>query len=328
MNAFVFKLQTKLLGAYILCIPVLFCLLACSESGTGQSSEIGKPDVPFLTVLGIAQDAGYPQAGCRKSCCQRVLYDPSMSRMVVSLGLVDPRVGHHWIFEATPDFTQQYENLWRHNPRGIFGGVFLTHGHIGHYTGLMYVGREVMGAKEIPTYVMARMDTFLRNNGPWSQLVKLQNITLHQMENRVPVSLGYELSVSPILVPHRDEFTETVGYHIQGPKRSALFIPDIDKWEKWEESINAWIQRVDYALLDATFFADGEIKGRSMSDIPHPFVSESMDRFKDLPDKEKSKVLFIHMNYTNPLLNPDSEAFKQVIEAGFQIAKQGQILEL
>ena len=119
---------------------------------------------------------------------------------------------------------------------------------------LCILGEKQWGAKEIPVYAMPKMRQFIRNNGPWSQLVDLQNILLKPLEANVEVELTSNLIVTPILVPHRDEFSETVGFKIVGPERSALFIPDIDKWEKWELDIVTEVEKVDYAFLDATFF--------------------------------------------------------------------------
>ena len=116
-------------------------------------------------------------------------------------------------------------------------GIFLTHAHIGHYTGLMYLGKEAMNSSNVPVYAMPRMKTFLEENGPWSQLAKAQNIALQEMQADSSISLTANLTVTPILVPHRDEFSETVGYIISGPAKKALFIPDIDKWEKWDLDI-------------------------------------------------------------------------------------------
>jgi len=65
-----------------------------------------------------------------------------------------------------------------------------------------------------------------------------------------------------------------------------------------------------------------------MSVIKHPFVSESMGILNGLPDEERKKVWFIHMNHTNPLLNPDSEESQQVLSAGYNIATQGMRLDL
>jgi pyrroloquinoline quinone biosynthesis protein B len=131
-----------------------------------------------------------------------------------------------------------------------------------------------------------------------------------------------------MLVPHRDEYTETVGYRIDGPDKSALFIPDIDKWGDWEIDIRGLIRSVDYALLDASFFADGELPGRDMSKIKHPFVAESMKLFSDLTDDEKSRVIFIHFNHTNPLLIDGSQEQEEVLSRGFRLAQPGMKLPL
>jgi pyrroloquinoline quinone biosynthesis protein B len=129
-------------------------------------------------------------------------------------------------------------------------------------------------------------------------------------------------------VPHRDEYTETVGYRITGPSKTALFIPDIDKWSKWDTDIRDLIREVDYALLDGSFFADGELPGRDMSEIPHPYVQESIELFAELPESDKAKIIFIHFNHTNPLLIDGSDAQKQLTSLGFRFATEGMRLPL
>ena len=282
---------------------------------------------PYIYVLGIAQDAGYPQAGCYREHCVPGWKDRDKRITVSSIAVVSPRDSSKYIFDATPSFPEQLYRLDRQAPEEHLRGIFLTHAHIGHYTGLMHLGREVMGARAMPVYAMPLMRKFLETNGPWSQLVRLKNIELKDLQDDVTVTLG-AVHVTPLRVPHRDEFSETVGFHIKGPERSAVFIPDIDKWQKWQTDIRDVIRQVDYALLDATFFADGEIPGRAMSEIPHPFVEESMQLFDELSDDEKSRVIFIHMNHTNPILDSESDAYKSVIDAGYRVASEGLRLEL
>jgi len=279
-----------------------------------------------LVVLGTAQDAGSPQINCTKNCCRAIFEGGGRRIPVVSLGVIDPINQKQFLFEATPNITQQLRVLKNNAPskvNEIPAAIFLTHAHIGHYTGLMYLGKEVMNAKQVPVYVYPKMKGFLENNGPWSQLVSNQNIDLKLMDKDNLVQLSSELYVRPFQVPHRDEFSETVGYQINGPEKSALFIPDIDKWEKWETSIIEAIKKVDYAFIDATFFSGIEIQARDISEIPHPFVIESIALFKNLSDSEKDKIHFIHMNHTNPLLNPESKESKEIIDLGFHVARTG-----
>lgn len=277
-----------------------------------------------LVVLGTAQDAGYPHIGCERECCKNT----SQKRLVSSIGLLEAKTGRSWLFDATPDISAQTKILQTYTGRRLPDGIFLTHAHIGHYTGLMYLGREAAGADKIPVYAMPKLKTFLETNGPWEQLVKLNNISLREMQEYQPVRLSPGIQVTPIRVPHRDEYSETVGFIIQGPARKALFIPDIDKWSRWNQNLAEVLVQVDYAFLDATFFKNGEIPGRDMSEIPHPFVEETMALLRDLPAPEKAKVHFIHLNHTNPLLDPASEAYQEVRKNGFHVAEEGLMLEL
>ncbi len=281
---------------------------------------------PYLVILGNVQDAGSPHAGCKKDCCKKFFLHPDPSRKVTSLGIVDAGSQKKYLFEATPDLPVQMKTLF---VRAGFGtqetpdGIFLTHAHIGHYAGLMYLGRESMNASNVNVYAMPRMKQFLETNGPWDQLVNLHNIALQPLADGKAVTAGSGLKVTPFLVPHRDEYSETVGYVIEGPAKKALFIPDIDKWEKWNTDITAAIARVDYAFIDGTFYDAAEVNNRNIAEIPHPFITESMERFKDLLPAEKSKIHFIHFNHTNPVLNPASKQSKTVLQKGFKIARLG-----
>jgi len=276
----------------------------------------------FLTILGIAQDAGYPHIGCTKDCCNKNISD-DMEYFVTSIGLSDIENNKHYLFEATPDITSQIKYLRDGvENKKIIDGIFLTHAHIGHYSGLIYLGREALGAKNVPIYTMPRMKRFLEENGPWSQLVSLENIKLEEINHNQNIILSSDLRVIPISVPHRDEFSETVGYKIIGKNKSALFIPDIDKWDLWDKSIVDEVKSVDYAFLDATFYSGEEIN-RSMSEIPHPFISETIDIFKDELIEIKNKIHFIHFNHTNPVLNKNITLRDSIQKLGFNFSKFG-----
>ena len=296
---------------------------------SGLGSILGEEQAPYIYILGVAQDAGFPQAGCYKPHCMPGWNDPERKITATSLGLIDPSSKKKYIFEATPDLPEQLFLLEQEAPSDDFSlnGIFITHAHIGHYTGLMYLGREAMGAHGLPIYVMPKMEQYLRENGPWSQLIALNNISLMPLRNDRSEVLN-NLKVTPFLVPHRDEFSETVGYSIQGPKKNALFIPDINKWSQWKENILERIQLVDYALIDATFYDNNELPGRDMSKIPHPFVVETMATLSVLPREQREKVWFIHMNHTNPLLNLNSDQAQGVRAQGFNIASTGLRLKL
>ena len=290
-----------------------------------------KESFPYIVVLGTIQDAGSPHMGCEKSCCISLFKNPDPNRKVVSLGLVDPSEKKYWLIEASPDFITQCRDLKtisKFEHAKCPDGIFLTHAHIGHYTGLMYLGKESYNSRGVPVFAMTRMKGFLIKNGPWSQLFKINNIKINNINHQEEIKLSNNLSITPFLVPHRDEFSETVGFKITGPKKSVLFIPDIDKWGKWNKNLKQEIKKVDLALLDGTFYDSKEVKNRNVSEIPHPFIIETMDLFKEENNFEKSKINFIHLNHTNPLLDSNSAAFKKVKESGFNTAEYKDIINL
>ena len=282
-------------------------------------------DQPYVVILGVAQDGGAPHAACEKSCCIHKWNDPTLHNKVSSIGIVDPISNEVWMIDATPDFAEQLHLLTNNNSRDL-KGIFLTHAHIGHYTGLMHLGREVMGAKNTKVSVMPKMENFLRNNGPWSQLVKLENVSLTSLKDNKSVQLNSRLTITPFKVPHRDEFSETVGYRIDGPSKSLVFIPDIDKWSKWHIDIIEVVENSDYSLLDGTFYDINELPGRDMSQIPHPFIIETMNLFKN--SDKKNSIYFIHLNHTNPALDKSSKEYNKIIDNGFNVTKRGNKLNL
>lgn len=296
-----------------------------------QSNINSKLSGAFIIILGTIQDAGSPHIGCKKDCCKNLFTNSISDRLVTSLGLIDNNFGRKYIFEATPDITRQLKLLVRDdikNKNELVDGIFLTHAHIGHYTGLMYLGKEAIDSKNVLVYAMPRMKQYLENNGPWSQIVSDHNIELHQIENDQSVSLSSNIVVRPFQVPHRDEFSETVGYRIKGPNKTALFIPDINKWELWHLSIIEEIKKVDYAFIDGTFYSGQEINSRDISQIPHPFISESIENFKSMDISDRNKVIFIHFNHTNPVIDPNSKESKNILQQGFGIARINEIYNL
>lgn len=308
----------------------LAALILAATPVAAQSEREAAACTIELVVLGVGQDGGAPQLG---NSADPAWEDPSLRRLATSIAVLDREADARYLFEATPDIREQLYRLDQAMPteaRPGLDGIFLTHGHIGHYTGLMFFGHESMGARDVPVYAMPSMSAFLFSNGPWDQLVRYDNIELEELWAGQPVELG-DVRVTAFEVPHRQEYTEVVGYHIAGPTRSAIFLPDIDSWEEWENweygeamRIEDLIATVDVAYIDATFYANGEIPGRDMSGFPHPFITHSMERFADLPASERAKVRFIHFNHTNPVRYPDAPERDVVMEAGFNLADEGE----
>lgn len=287
---------------------------------------------PFLFVLGIAQDGGVPHAGCGKSCCKNAWRNLSQRRFPTSLAIVDLKTKQRWIIDATPDFKFQLKRLDRLFPvktKSIgLEGIFLTHGHVGHYTGLLQLEKAVLDTKHITVFAMPKLRNFILNNQPWKSLVGSKNILLKTLTDKKEVKLNRRISVKPFLVLHRAEYSETVGFLIKGPNKSILFIPDIDRWEGMEEEIENKIQNADMAFLDGTFFDKNELPHRDIKEIPHPTIKTSIDRFNQLSPTERNKIFFIHLNHTNPALRNRSFERRTIHGDGFNVAKEQSIFFL
>ena len=290
-------------------------LLALSTLGTlgnstfGTSGTLGTSTASWeLQVLGISQDAGIPHLNCQQGVCATIRAGKRRPEKVSSLGLIDRSTGRAYLFDATPDFVAQVHALTGGRPPD---GIFLTHAHMGHYTGLMYLGRESIGARAVPVFATDRMLEYLDTNGPWSQLTALGNIERRPLEYDRALTLPGGVKITAFRVPHRDEYSDTVGYRIEGPRRSALFIPDIDRWEKWDRDIRDVANSVDLAFVDGTFASPDEVK-RNIDEIPHPIMSRTRELLRGV----RARLWFIHVNHTNAEIDARD------------VVREGQIFEM
>jgi pyrroloquinoline quinone biosynthesis protein B len=306
----------------------------------GGGAALGQPDRSIhespaksevsAIVLGSAQDGGVPHAGCRCDHCNAARSNPRLRRRSPSLAVLHEGEMKSFVIDAGPDFPNQLDYL----PRGWAGernpvhGIFLSHAHIGHYLGLAHLGREVLSSDRLPVWCSERMAAFLRENAPWSLLVDLENIELRVIRPGEPVTLAGNLSVTPIEVLHRGEFTDTLFFKIEGPGASLLYLTDIDRWDGLKPPIEELAADADISLLDGTFYSPDELPGRDMSEIPHPPVSQTMDRLQHIADKGKNRIFFTHLNHSNLLLDSDGEKLRALRERGFDVVFDGKTFEL
>ena len=278
-----------------------------------------------VVVLGVAQDGGVPHIGCTQPLCARARRDPARRRRVAALGLVDD--DRRYLIDATPDIAAQLEALnagRTPNRRRPVDGILLTHAHVGHYAGLLYLGREALDAEAVAVYATPKMAAFLRDNQPWRSLVERRNVRVVEVTPGHEIALG-RLRVTVIAVPHRDELSDTVGYRVRGPSgRGVLYVPDVDKWERWDRRLDFEVAAVEVALLDGTFHDADELPGRDMAAVPHPFVKETLAL---LPPPMRKRVRFIHLNHTNRLLW-DAAARAAVARQGAGVAREGDVIGL
>jgi len=271
-----------------------------------------------VILLGIAQDAGVPQAGCACARCKAARADATLRRFAVSLGLVDHAGRRVWMIDATPDFREQVAFLEGRCPGYALAGLLLTHAHIGHYTGLIHLGLEGWNTHKLPLLASPRMIYFLSHNQPWAGLIERQNIHPQPIPPGKPFALSAELRLTPHKVPHRGEGSDTFAFEIQGPERRVFYCPDIDSWDAWAVDLRALIETMDVALLDATFYSGDELPGRDLTSIPHPLATDTAARLAGVG----AEVVLIHLNHSNPL-HEEGPAQRAMLAAGLVPGKRG-----
>jgi pyrroloquinoline quinone biosynthesis protein B len=134
--------------------------------------------------------------------------------------------------------------------------------------------------------------------------------------------------VTALPVPHRDEYTDTVGFLIEGPQRSVFYVPDTDSWDAWQPGLPDRLATVDVALLDGSFYSPAELPGRSVAEIGHPLISGSMDLLEALVARGEVEVIFTHLNHSNPALDPGSAESAEIKRRGFSVLADGQRIAL
>jgi len=284
-----------------------------------------------VVVLGIAQDGGLPHVGCSKPCCRsarksgRELY-PSC------LAIHDRDRGGLCLIEATPQIEPQLSRLHQltgqqNRGRQLVDAAVITHAHIGHYLGLAQFGFEVASTRNLPVFVSQQLSDFLSRHGPWRQLVEMKQIELHQITAGVEFSPLPGIAVTPVKVPHRDEFSDTMAFRIRGPNKTVLFVPDIDSWNDDPGLLDRLVEGVDVAYLDGTFYDGRELPGRDLSKVRHPFMTDTMQRLEDQARQRPGRFRFIHLNHTNPALHDDAIR-RSVRKRGFRIAVPGERISL
>lgn len=279
----------------------------------------------ILHVLGTAQDAGLPHPNCFCGNCVEAISNPEFRRTAASLAIVLPEEKVWHLIDATPDLKEQMASVQiKHNMQGLLmTSIFLTHAHLGHYPGLLFLGKEAIGANRVPVMAGTKMKKMLEEQAPWSQLTKLHNIELQEMNDGQTIAVSAYATVTPVDVPHRNEFSETFAFWIKGTNKKVLYIPDIDRWEQWDIDIYEACKEADICLLDGTFHSTEELAkiGRDYREIPHPLMTETMDLLQDLV--AQTEIYFIHLNHSNPSIDRGKLIRSEIEKRGFHIAEEG-----
>src|SRR5699024_8709376 len=233
-------------------------------------------------IIGSAQDGGVPQPNCYCNHCKQAIKDLAFRRTAASIALIMPEEKRWHLIDCTPDFKEQLIQMQAaHSLEGkVMDSIFLTHAHMGHFPGLLYLGKEALNTDQLPVYAGEEMAHLITTHAPWKKLVTDQNISLEPLHHRKPLHINEQVTIRPILVPHLNEFSETFGFWIEGHEKNVLYIPDIDSWDDWDVDVVDICRQADICILDGTFHSSEDLSHikRDFKQIPHPFMTETMKR--------------------------------------------------
>jgi pyrroloquinoline quinone biosynthesis protein B len=264
-------------------------------------------------VLGTAQDGGLPHLGCACRHCRHARADPGFKRTASSLGLVIR--DEVWLLDASPDVRHQVARL----PFTLrVAGAIITHAHMGHLTGLLQFGKEGPHAP-LRVYAPPRLAEFLKATPPYAHL--FPPMTLNEWTPERPAEIPNGV-VHAHPVTHRAEISETYAAMVHGPTRRLLYLSDTDGYDAHALAALDSLRPKDIALVDGTFWSQNELPGRDLTATPHPFVSEAIPLLQPHVDRGV-RVLFTHMNHSNPIIDHSTREHQLVEDAGFEVAEEG-----
>jgi pyrroloquinoline quinone biosynthesis protein B len=172
-----------------------------------------------------------------------------------------------------------------------------------------------MDSREVPVWCTPAMARFLESNRPWSHLVARKEIVIEPLRPGEPLEFD-GLAIRAFLSPHRGEDTDTIGLEIQGPRQRVVWCTDADHLPK---PLVDRICDADLAFVDGTFYSAAELPHREILAVRHPFVQDSVRALAGA----RGEVRFVHLNHTNPLLEPDP-SLRPPLPPGFSVAREDE----
>lgn len=299
-----------------------------------------------IIILGSGSNGGVPKWDCPCPNCARASANPVLRRTRSSVA-VSLEGDQHVLIDASPDLKQQLEAIGL-TPQALQPGqyvrqsrinsVLLTHGHGDHCVGLFeFSTGETF---KIPVYGPPDLIAYLfgaeGRNRFFSDLGRLavEYVKPHWLEKERRIELLGGLRIAGFQVPHTERLEDgscfpssTYGYEVDAGEHRFVYAPDLGLL------IRELLQRVkssDLLILDGSFWWDDELArvsgiGKTSYELGHVPVAESLRVLEGL---EVGRVVYTHVNHTNPLLDPAQPMADLITEAGFEVAFDGMVIEL
>lgn len=296
-----------------------------------------------VKVLGAAAGGGFPQWNCRCSNCRKLRQGDFAGAPRTQAQLAVSAVDGAWcLVNAAPDLRAQIEATPELQPReGLrhspIASVILTGAELDQALGLLLL-RESQALRVYATAAVRRI--LLEDNSMFGMLQRYAGqAEWSDIQPGAPFEPAHGIRATPLAVPG--------GYpiYVNGSRLAglppgeavlALLLEGLAFFPNAPCVDEAWLpcmESSDVLLFDGTFWSDDELirvqgSGRTARQMGHLPISGSGGTLERLAGLRHPRKLFIHVNNTNPILDPESREYAQVREAGWEVAQDGMEFEL
>ena len=291
----------------------------------------------WLQVLGSAAGGGFPQWNCGCPGCSAVRMGSRPARPRTQSSIAVSADQRNWfLLNASPDVRAQIEANPALHPRAgrdtPLRAVLLTDAELDHTLGLLLL-RE---AEALEVHATPAVYATLRDgSGVLATLERYCRVDWHPVTPGVDVSLGEGLSYRAFDAPTTKrarfgactEAGRVVGYRFTDGHsgRSAVYLPGV---QRLTPEVCAQLTDCSALLIDGTCWHDDELirlglaakTAAAMGHLPIGGPDGSLEQLAGLPVE---RVIYIHINNTNPVLLEDSPERRMVVDHGREVAVDG-----
>lgn len=246
-----------------------------------------------------------------------------------------------WLVNASPDVAQQIEAAPPLQPRDGRGtplrGMFLTDANVDHLGGLAVLRQAgdhaftVYSSDTTRALAMSERAFVPFGNAPHRWQILTAGTTVG-LDERLQVHTLFVPGLTPGYAGRRSIAGAVAAYTVEDrvAGKRVVFAP---VFAAVDESLRAAIAQAQVAFVDGSFWSDAELAtvgvAKTARDLGHCPVGEPGGSLRILaPHASGTRLYYSHLNNTNPLLDPDSEAARQTAGAGFSIAYDGLVLDI
>ena len=310
-------------------------------------------------ILGSAAGGGFPQWNCACLNCRGVRAGTFRGKTRTQTQVAITQDGGSWfLLGASPDLRAQIEATPELHPRAQSGGeaprqspiagVVLNNADLDHVLGLLLL-REL---QPLRIHTTASVRCILREDNTmfgmlervadqasWEDFTPGESFSLAGPAGEDSGLRGRAVSLGthfPAYVSgaRRDQLApreSSMGLLIDSAsgKRLAYMpaVPEID------DALLREFESADLLFFDGTFWSDDELirtqgSGNTARQMGHVPVSSAEGSLKKLAGLRRPRKIYLHINNTNPMLDESGPEYRQVREAGWEIAEDGWPFDL